>query len=190
MLLCLASVVGFCHIASAYGQTVLTKIPYSQSEADQLVRLAKIIPSVNENRSVPLRLDSGEHGLTFPAYAQDDPNIKFQIEIHTSIARHETVYILKGRIGDRPLEGLLAYHIHNAPHKNPLGIEPMWILTTIPHKHVYNADAYAIRGVWCAVAYPLDNCPNPTALWANFIVAINATFNEPDAPGLFREVTQ
>lgn len=190
-LLCSPLVLGFANRPVTLSRAALLQVPYSQEEADLMVSVEKLAPAVQENRGTGA-VRPGEDGFTFSANGVGYPQISYVVEVIKAPERCSTVYLLKGRIGERPLEGLCSYHIHNGHHKNPPDFPPIWIATRKPHKHVYNEKAYKQRNVWCAVAYALEatRYGNPASLWAGFLTDMKISFEERDGPSLFHEVTR
>lgn len=140
----------------------MSNADYSQDEADWMISLPKIGRHEGEIYDVVTRYRPGYSSKAFEAETVDaqKPPVRFKIRTEANMAIGAYCIVLEGSIGDRPMEGLCRYDVHDSVHKNNCRCcdPPPQIMFGQFHQHRYNECTIKRGNVWdkCATLISID----------------------------------
>lgn len=154
---------GVCrYTLSLLGVIDFMKVPaYTQNDADRMIAAAKFIDGDMWDRRGPgqkPRFGGNAESLVTLECRTEDPelNYKFEIEIRYHHRLDTMHFLLKGRIGNGPYEGLCRFDLHDSPHFNQPPCEEYEAPPREPHCHRFNLQAFLRYGVWHKCARRLE----------------------------------
>jgi hypothetical protein len=93
---------------------------YSQAEADWMIALEKIAKYEAEIYEVHSRYRPGYSSKAFEAETKIEqrPAVSFKVRTEANISVGAYCIVLEGSIGERPMEGLCRFDVHDTAHNN------------------------------------------------------------------------
>ena len=117
-------------------------IEYLQTEADWMISLDKVAVHEGEIYDVLTRFRPGFTSKAFDAEAAitQHPQVRFKIRTEANLSIGAYCIVLEGAIGDRQMEGLCRYDVHDSIHSNNCRCcdPPAQVFPGQFHSHRYN----------------------------------------------------
>lgn len=175
-------------------------IEYLETEVDWMISLDKIAMYEGEIFDVLGRYRPGFSSKAFEAetVAPQNPPVRFKIRTEANLSVGAYCIVLEGSIGNRPIEGLCRYDVHDSIHSNNCRCcdPPPQIFPGQFHAHRYNECTVRRGNNWdkCAALLSIDDDPNfkrqIRQLIGDFIEDMKLKFSDSGTLGTLFETGQ
>lgn len=133
---------------------------YSQADADHMMAMPKVIEfDAWANRLSGSRMESNPSIMIEASPEDGNPRFRFRVEMSRNDRNDSFSIMLKGKIDNRPWEGLCRYDIQDIVHENNPNCCPgAEIDAGVFHRHVYSEESCRHLEKWdgCAEVVHLD----------------------------------